>query len=195
MKVDLDRLLAERDLDVLLHALLHTRSVTWLPGFIALIVAGDVVAVVDGLAVDRLDHVARLDPGLRRRACRRRRCDGDAALVVIAAELRADVVVDRGWRDAEEADTGAGAVGASSVLPWLLARVMAVWRTVLDGIAKPMPCAPSRVGGRLVHADHAAVVVDQRAAGVAGVDRRRGLQQAAEEAQPAGRRPGSARRG
>ncbi len=47
-----------------------------------------------------------------------------------------------------------------------------------------MPCAPDcGAGGRLVDADHPAVVVDQRAARVAGVDRGRGLEQAAEELQ------------
>ena len=52
-----------------------------------------------------------------------------------------------------------------------------IWRTVFEGTAKPMPMLPGHAGRRdlRVDADHVAAVVEQRAARVARVDRRVGL--------------------
>ena len=48
-------------------------------------------------------------------------------------------------------------------------------RAMFDGTAKPMPTLPPAADDRGVDADQLAAQVDQRAAGVAGVDRRVGL--------------------
>src|SRR5580658_4423660 len=180
LHVLLDRLLGQGRLDVLLDALGPDAQGDLGPRLEARDRGDQVVGRVDRLAVDGLDDVAGFDPGdVGRRAADDLR-HRDAALVRIAAELRADVAGDRGGPDTQEALPGPGAVRIER-----LARVLDQNRRRLDRrIGRDREADALRragVRGRLVHADHPAVVIDQRAARVTGVDRRRGLEQPLEE--------------
>ena len=98
---------------------------------------------------------------------------GDAVAAVVA-DLVLDARAQVGHVDAQEA--GIGALVDARVL-------LERGDDVANGVRGNREADALRVGrldGRLVHADDLAVDVDQRAAGVAGVDRSRGLKQTLE---------------
>src|SRR5947209_12427621 len=179
VQVDVGRLLAGLDVGVLLEALAPEAQRQGRARLRRLHRVGDVGDLVDGLAVDRLDHVARLEPGLVGGLAGLDLADHDAALVAVV-DLRTDVVVDRAEHHAEIADAGPGTRRVHGLARRLGERDRGLGHRVrrdreADALGR------RGVGGRLVDADDAAVVVDQRAAGVAGVDRSRGLQETLEE--------------
>ena len=118
--------------------------------------------VLDRLAVDRGDHVARLDAGRGGRARRLRLID-QGALGLLHAEAVGDVGGDRLDLHAEP-----GAVDVAMFLE--------LGDDHLGGLRRDVEADADRAARRRedrgVHADHVAIDVEGRAAGIALVDRR-----------------------
>src|SRR4051794_38269845 len=178
------RAFGERDLDGLLAAVVDVLDLHLVAALLGADRVGEVVARAGLLAVDRRDDVAAqahfvavelrddvaaADAGLRRRAAGRDRLD-ERALVDRQVEV-AQRLVDRDRVDAEEP-----AVDAAVLLEL---REQALRRVDRDreADADVAAAAAARLDLR-VDADHAPGGVEQRAAGVAGVDRRVGLDDA-----------------
>src|SRR4051794_10495880 len=178
------RALRERDLDGLLAAVVDELDLDLVAALLGSDRVGEVVARSDLLAADRRDDVAAeadlvavelrhdvapLDARLRRGAAGRDRLHERAAVdrEVEVAQRR----VDRDRVDAEEPAVDA------AVLREL--RHQALGRVDRDGEADADVAAAASAGLDLrVDADHAAGRVEERAAGVAGVDRGVGLDHA-----------------
>ena len=118
--------------------------------------------VLDRLAVDRGDHVAGLDAGLGGRTCRLRLID-QRALGLLQAEAVGDVGGDRLDLHAEP-----GAVDVAVLLE--------LRHDHLRGLRRDVEADADRAAGRRedrgVDADHVAVDVEGRTAGITLVDRR-----------------------
>src|SRR6185436_2309003 len=129
----------------------------------------DVAAEADLVAVERRDDVAARDPGLRRRAVRR---DGLDEHAVVDGEVEvAEGGVDRDRVDAEEA----------AVDPAVLLELGEQAPRGVDRDGEADADVPAAVAAGLdlrVDPDHATGRVEERAAGVARVDRRVGLDDA-----------------
>ncbi|ABA49128.1 hypothetical protein BURPS1710b_1013 [Burkholderia pseudomallei 1710b] len=149
----LPRLVAP-DLQIGLRARLHARDLR-----------GQRRRILNRHAVDREDHVARLQPGLRGRPLRIDRAD-ERAVGLLQAERTRERLIEPLHGDAEP---------AAAHVARLHELVLHLHRLVdRDRERQPLEAARLRVDHR-VDADHLAVQVEQRAARVAGVHGHVGL--------------------
>src|SRR6202011_3996112 len=132
------------------------------------------------LAVDGLNDVARSQPGGGSRRSFGSGGDCDAAQIAVTAELPTDAVVDRNDADAEERFPGSCRACVYR-LPRALHESL---NRLSNGVGRDREAdtlGRRRVCRRLIHADESRVVVDERTAGIPGIDRRGRLEQSSEE--------------
>ena len=143
---------------------------TVVPGLVATTIETSESLSVTGRPLNSTMTSPRLQAGLGRRAARSTTVETSAPFAVRQAE---------GLRHLLRQRIGADLTPMTPRVTLPVRSCGSRSRMVLIGVAKPMPMFAERCGigvDRGVHADDLAADVEQRTAGVAGVDRRVGLQ-------------------